>query len=179
MRYDDSSERGRLVVGGVRPTVLAIAVVSCCQLGCVGDARVELAAANAIHEIAGSLQVTLEAYDEEIQAFDEIRMREVTQALAVRLAKLPRDDAVAEADMERFLEAIMKLRGDRLAAARRFAVADENVSLLREVSQGLRRLALDSMRFGDEGRRYLSAAVGKVEDRLSEWIRRNVLPSPE
>ncbi|MFQ5462661.1 MAG: hypothetical protein ACE5E5_08550 [Phycisphaerae bacterium] len=152
----------------------AVGTLLSCVVGCTGDARVELTAADAIHAAAGSLHVALEEYDAEIEAFDEMRTRDVARALAVRLRKAAGDDEAVDAEVQRFLLAMTKLRGDRRIAAKRFAVAHENVALLQEVAEGLRRLAQNSMRLSDEGRRYLSAAVGQLQSRLSAWIRDKV-----
>ena len=52
-----------------------------------------------------------------------------------------------------------RLRADRQVEADRRDNAVANVALLREVAEGLRRLAMDSQSLQDEARRYLTELV--------------------
>ncbi|HEY3245923.1 MAG TPA: hypothetical protein VGM03_21485, partial [Phycisphaerae bacterium] len=58
-----------------------------------------------------------------------------------------------------FTAALRKVRGDRRVEWQRHTDALDNVVVLREITGGLRQLAIDSLTLSDEVRRYLQTLV--------------------
>ncbi len=139
------------------------AVIPCIAVsltaGCGGDARVELAAADAIEAIAAQMCVALQEYHQEVEAYDDSREAQAIAAFVARLKADGSDEQKTAADVADFADAMSRLRADRRVEWQRRAAAMENVSLLEEIRQDLQRLAIESLTLRDEARRYLSELV--------------------
>lgn len=132
--------------------------------GCAGDARVELTAADSVEALGASMSQTLAEYHADLARFDEERQRVAVQAFIERVRTDVTDEAATDAHAEAFRQALQHLDADRRAAWERYTVSLDNVATLREIAQGLRRLALDSMSLDDDVRRYF----GEVMERRKE-----------
>ena len=53
--------------------VMGYALLICVIAGCGGDAGVELAAADALHAVARSMEVTVNEYHQEVDRYDQTR----------------------------------------------------------------------------------------------------------
>ncbi|MCH7808442.1 MAG: hypothetical protein IIB60_04400 [Planctomycetes bacterium] len=130
-------------------------------IGCAGDARVELAAADAIDRLAQGLEVALQEYHDDLAQADSARGRMAVGALVNRLRggetnKVSEDDDAHAAD---FLNAMQRLHADREVAWQRYWASVDNVKTLQEIAQGLRRLAIDSLSLRDEANRYVQELI--------------------
>jgi hypothetical protein len=127
--------------------------------GCGGDARVEFAAADALETLAGSLDVAVREYHADLEREDDAREAAVIAAFVNRLRNSAADPAAQERHVADFTTALGRIRSDRACAGGRFNAAQDNLDTLREVTEGLRRLALESLTLRDEARRYLTALI--------------------
>ena len=132
--------------------------------GCAGNARVELTAADSVEMLGASMTQTLAEYHADLARFDEERQRAAVQAFIERVRMDVADEAATDAHAEAFRQALQHLDADRQTAWERYAASLDNVATLREIAQGLRRLALDSMSLDDDVRRYF----GEVMERRQE-----------
>ena len=130
-------------------------------IGCTGDARVELAAADAIDRLSQGIEAALQEYHDDLAEADSARERMAVGALVDRLlggdANAVSEDVDAHA--ADFLQAMERLHADREVAWRRYWASVDNVKTLQEVAQGLRRLAIDSLSLRDEANRYVQELI--------------------
>ncbi len=134
-------------------------LVSVFSLGCAGDARVELAAADSIELLVASLATTLAEYHTGLERSDDARERAATFALVERLRIDIADDARTAAHTNDFLHALDRLHADRRIEWQRFMASMDNLSVLRETAHGLRRLAIESLSLEDEAQRYFGELI--------------------
>ena len=127
--------------------------------GCAGDARVELTAADSVEMLGTSMTQTLAEYNADLARFDEERQRAAVQAFIERVRTDITDNEATDADAEAFRRALQHLDVDRQAAWERDAASLDNVATLREIAQGLRRLALESMSLDDDVKRYFGEVM--------------------
>jgi len=142
-----------------RHAVFAACLLLLATTGCGGDARVELSAATAIEQVAASIAVAMEEYHREVTASDDHREEAVVQALVERIRRDHQDEKATDAHVADFHQAMQHLRQDRDTEWRRYVAASDNLSVLTEVTSGLRRLAVESMTLSDEVRRYLHNVI--------------------
>ncbi len=127
--------------------------------GCAGNARVELTAADSVEMLGASMTQTLAEYHADLARFDEERQRAAMQAFIERVRMDVADEAATNAHAEAFRQALQHLDADRQAAWERYTASLDNVATLREIAQGLRRLALDTMSLDDEVKRYFGEVM--------------------
>jgi len=140
----------------IRRWVLSIAAAGLAAGGCIGDARVDLSAADALSAVADRMDAVVAEYHEDVRRFDDLRESEVVAAFVERVRRDASDEAATARHVEQFKEALAKIRSDRETERIRRDAADQNVRVLREVADGLRRLAIESLTLDDEIRRYLT-----------------------
>jgi len=131
-------------------------------VGCGGDARLEMSAADALLVTADQMAVTLQEYHEEVSAYDDSRESEVVSAFVARVQADPDDPVALDSHVADFKAALRKIRADRATEFTRRGAAMDNVDVLREVARGLQKLAIESLTLQDEMRRYL---MGWIETR--------------
>ncbi len=125
--------------------------------GCGGDAGMELAAGDALIAVADQMQATVQEYHAEVSRFDDTREDDMVEAFVSRV-QTQHDDATAmETNVHEFQAAMRKVRQDRETEWQRRSAALDNVQVLREVSRGMQKLALESLSLRDEARRYLES----------------------
>jgi len=146
----------------IRSAVLV--VLTALTGGCAGDARVELAAADSVEMLGASMTQTLAEYHADLARFDEERQRAAVQAFIERVRTDIADNAATDVHAAAFQDALRRLDADRQVAWVRYSASLDNVATLREIAQGLRRLALESMSLDDDVRRYF----GEVMERRKE-----------
>ncbi len=134
-------------------------LVSVVSLGCAGDARVELAAADSIELLAANLATTLTEYHTGLERSDDARERAAVFALVERLRADMADEDKTEAHTNDFLHALDRLHADRRIEWQRFIASMDNLSVLRETANGLRRLAIESLSLEDEAQRYFGELI--------------------
>jgi hypothetical protein len=127
--------------------------------GCGGDAGMELAASDAMVAVADQMQVTVEEYHAEVSRFDDTREDGMVSAFVTRVQAEHEDAAAMEANVKEFQAAMRKVRQDRETEWRRRSAAIDNVQVLREMSRGMQKLALESLSLRDEMRRYLESWI--------------------
>jgi hypothetical protein len=127
----------------------------CLSCGCGGDARVELSTADALQAVAGQMQRTIEEYHQEVSGYDDTRESAVVAAFVTRVRKNSSDEAAVDGHAAEFAAALRKIRGDRDTEWSRRNAALENVGVLREMSRGVQKLAVQSLGLHDEFKRYL------------------------
>lgn len=127
----------------------------CLLGGCGGDARVELSTADALQAVAGQMQRTIEEYHQEVSSYDDNRESAVVAAFITRVRKDSNAEAVVDGHATEFAAALRKIRTDRETEWSRRNAALENVGVLREMSRGVQRLAVQSLGLQDEFKRYL------------------------
>lgn len=128
-------------------------------ISCVADARVDLAAAQSLGLLAQQMELTLAEYHAETQSGDDLREGQAIAAFVARVQKEINDEVALNRSIDDFTEAFKLLRVDRRTEWLRYMDAMENVGLIREVADGLRELAIDSMSLEDDVRRYLTGLL--------------------
>ncbi|UCG16162.1 MAG: hypothetical protein JSV19_12795 [Phycisphaerales bacterium] len=142
-----------------RHAVSAACLLLLAAAGCGGDARVELSAATAIEQVAASVAVAMEEYHREVTAADDRREDAVVRALVERIRRDHQDEKATDAHVADFHQAMRHVRQDRDTEWRRYVATGDNLSVLTEITSGLRRLAVESMTLSDEARRYLRDVI--------------------
>lgn len=145
---------------------MTVGGVLLCQLmvvGCVLDARVDLAAAGAMDRLAGSMEGVVNEYHAEIDRADNAMEVAVVDAFVERIRRDVSDEAAVTSHNEKFRLAMKRVRDDRAVEFDRYRAALDNVDLVREVARGLRRLATESMSFEDDARRYLFSLLENAQ----------------
>ncbi len=134
--------------------MMGCVILACGTVGCGGDAGVELAAADALHAVARSMEVAVNEYHQEVDRYDQTRDDAVIAAFVERVRS---DSQTADFDgsVTDFKAALRKIREDRNVEWTRRSAAMENIEVLREMAAGLNRIGLDSLNLRDEARRYL------------------------
>lgn len=128
--------------------------------GCGGDAQLMLVGADAVEVIADQQQQAIDEYHAEVQALDDDREAAVVDAFVVRIqGDVPTDPSSGDAHAAAFREALAKIRADRDVEYVRHRAASDNTSELREIAEGLRQVALESLTFQDELRRYVTGLI--------------------
>jgi hypothetical protein len=144
--------QGWLAVLVSGPVMLGVA-------GCGGDARLELAAADALAAAAERMQTAVDEYHAEMAAFDDSREEAVTEAFVRRVRADAANEQALAAHSAEFKSALGRIREDRAVEQQRRGAAVENVGVVREVADGLRRMGVESLTLSDEMRRYLSGWI--------------------
>ncbi len=147
--------RGRAVRWVAAAALVGVALGAC---GCGGDARVELAAAEALDRVAGQLDAALGEYTAEVAAADRSREADAISAFVVRVQGAADEEEVAR-HMTEFNEALARLRADQWTEWQRYQASRENVAAVREVADGLRRVAIATLTVQDDVRRYLTSLI--------------------
>ena len=143
--------------------VITAGALICCS--CATGAKVELAAADSLETLADALTKTMTEYHAEVEQSDDQREHAAVEALLNRLRDDIADDAETNRHVAAFKQALQRIRADRRVEWQRFWDSTENISLLRELATGMRRLALDSLSLEDETRRYVNELVEIVRTR--------------
>lgn len=130
--------------------------------GCGGDARVELSAADALQAVAGQMERTIQEYHQEVSNADDGRESAVVAAFVTRVRKDSADATAVDGHATEFAAALRKIRADRETEWSRRNAALDNVGVLREMSHGVQKLAIQSLGIQDEFKRYL---LGWIEMR--------------
>jgi hypothetical protein len=146
----------------------AWATIAATLSGCGGDARVELSAADALNEVAGQMAGTIEEYHGDVSRYDEHRQSSVVSAFVTRVKKDAADDNALAAHVNDFESALHKIREDQETEWARRSTAMDNVSLLKEMSRGLQKLAIQSLSLQDEMKRYLSNWITARQQQASK-----------
>ena len=128
-------------------------------VGCGGDARLEMSAADALLATADQMVLTIQEYHEEVSAYDDSRESEVVSAFVARVQAAPDDPVAIDSHVADFKAALRKICTDRATEFTRRGAAMDNVDVLRELARGLQRLAIESLTLQDEMRRYLTGWV--------------------
>jgi hypothetical protein len=128
--------------------------------GCGGDAQLMLAGADAIEVIAGQQQQAIDEYHAELQSLDDDREAAVVDAFIVRIERdVPGDPSSGDAHAAAFRQALAKIRADRDVEYARHGAASDNTGELCKIAEGLRQVALESLTFQDELRRYVTGLI--------------------
>lgn len=144
-------------------TLHALLVVSAIISGCGGDAGVELAAGDALVAVADQMQSAIEEYHRDVAGQDDSREDATIAAFITRVESDHDDAAAMQTHTREFQAALRRIRDDRETEWQRRSAAMDNVTVVREVAGGLRRLALDSLSLRDEVRRYLDSWVANQQ----------------
>ena len=139
--------------------VLQLGPVMFGAAGCGGDARLELAAADALAVTADRLETMVGEYHAEVGAHDDARETAVADAFVARVKAGAGDEQAVAEHTAQFRLALERIRQDRAVQWQRHTAATENVAVIREVADGLRRMGVESLTLSDEMRRYLSGWI--------------------
>lgn len=127
--------------------------------GCGGDARVELAAADALDAAAVELKAALNEYTAELHFADRNRRDAAIGAFADRLRRDIADDDVVQAHTAAFRQALNALNADSRTEWQRYDTTRGNIEALEEIAVGLRRVGIATMTVRDDVRRYLGTLI--------------------
>jgi len=141
------------------PRLFLIAGLAVALAGCGGDARVELAAADALDLTAAELRLALDEYNAEIDQADQARQAAAVRAFVTRLRADVDDPAAVDAHTIAFTEALAALWTDQRTEWQRYQNTLANIEALEEVGAGLRRVGIATLTVSDEVRRYLGSLV--------------------
>jgi len=125
--------------------------------GCSGDASVELRAADALDAVATQMDTAASEYHAEIERYDASRRAAVAAAYVERIARDAADKDRCANHTSDFLLALDRIDADRGTELARASAVASQVAAVREVSRGLRRLAIESLSLQDEMRRYFTS----------------------
>ena len=129
--------------------------------GCVGDGRVDLAAADSMHAVSAALEVAVAEYDADLSRLDDDREAAAIRAFADRVRRDAADETLEE-QIVAFSTAMTRLRADRRVTWERLAATRDNLATLREVAEGLRRIGFEALSLEDETRRYLESTLQRL-----------------
>lgn len=157
----------RWTVIGLR-SIVGVSVGVC--IGCAGDGRTTLSAMDSVDVLGDALAGALVEYHDDLERLDDERERAVIDAFVERVRRNVAGGVSDEA--EAFRSALAQIRADRRVALERYLVSWDNLATIREVTRGLRRLALESMSLQDETRRYFSDLIerSKVREAATEKL---------
>ena len=150
------------MTGFMRRIALARVPMMLPLCGCGGDARVELAAADALDVVAEQVRTTLNEYHGEVDVFDDGREAAVTADFIRRIRRDGADEATCDRHAEQFAAALSRIRRDREVELRRFDAARAQADTIVEIARGLRRIGIESLSLQDEMRRYLSGYIETI-----------------
>ncbi|MCP4591414.1 MAG: hypothetical protein GY842_11765 [bacterium] len=145
-----------------RSLVLGLSVAVTLSVGCGGDARVELSAADSIDALAGALEQAVREYHGEVVLSDEVRESGAITAFVRRIRESTDDPTEQDRHAAEFTAALARLRDDRAVEWSRFGATLDNLETLRETVGGLRRLAIESLTLSDEARRYVHTWIDRL-----------------
>lgn len=150
-----------------------VAVLAGAVVGCGGDARVELSAADALTAVAGQMRVAFDEYHGEVEVHDDTRESAVTRAFVERVRRDSGDEGKLDQHASEFEAAMGKIRADRQTEWQRRTAAETQIDTIVEVAKGLRRIGIESLSLQDEVRRYLttwmeSQATKRVSDEATK-----------
>jgi len=139
---------------------LAITAASLALSGCAAGAKVDLAAADTIDLAVANLQRSLDESRVDLDASDETRESEVTQAFIARVqsATTPQETDRHAAE---FAAALAKIRADRDVSRLRHSLSLETLDALRETSAALRHVALQSLAIDKEASRQIESLLSR------------------
>lgn len=161
-----------------RSVALAVCVAATWACGCGGDARVELSAADSIESLADALELAVQEYHEDLTTSDDLRESAAIAAFVRRLRETADDPAEQDRHVATFTAALARVRQDQRVEWTRFSATQDNIDTLREITGGLRRLAVESLTLRDEARRYIYSLVDQWQSsRRSEIARLSSPPS--
>jgi uncharacterized protein YycO len=127
--------------------------------GCGGDARVDLAAADALDLAAGEIRAALAEYNAEVDRADRARQAAAVRAFVERITgDVDNPDAV-DMHTAAFTEALAALWADQHAEWQRYGHALGNVEAVEEIAAGLRRMGIATLTVKDDVRRYLGSLI--------------------
>ena len=149
-------------VVGLR-SIVGVSVGVC--IGCVGDGRATLSAMDSVDVLGDALAGALGEYHDDLERLDDEREQAVIDAFVGRVRRDVAGGVSDEADAAAFRLALAQIRADRRVALERYLASRENLAAIREVTSGLRRLALESMSLQDETRRYFYDLIKRSEVR--------------
>jgi hypothetical protein len=132
---------------------LAMLLFAGCTTG-----QVEFTAADAIDQIAGNLATGIEEYHGEVLTADARRTEDVIDAFSARLLT---DAGNAEQHKRDVLAALTKINTDGQVENVRHGRLTGSVAALKGLARDIRGLAVDTVQFNDEARRYLRAFISK------------------
>ncbi len=141
---------------------VAAVVVFVAAAGCAGNARVDLAAADALDSLAAATRTALVEYHDELEAADSRRESAAIDAFIARIRRDNDDEQLCAAHAAAFKTALARVREDRHVELERYRAALDNADTAVEVADGLRRLAVQSLTLEDETRRYLLSLLETV-----------------
>lgn len=125
---------------------------------------------DSVDVLGDALAGALVEYHDDLERLDDERERAVIDAFVERVRRNVAGGVSDEA--EAFRSALAQIRADRRVALERYLASRENLATIREVTRGLRRLALESMSLQDETRRYFSDLIerSKVREAATEKL---------
>ena len=139
--------------------MLAVCLATAWTPGCGGDARVELSASDSIESRADALELAVQEYHPDVAAGDDLRESAAIAAFVNRIRAAADNPAEQDRHVAAFTAALARTRQDRRVEWARFTATQDNLDTLREITGGLRRLAIESLTLSDEARRYIRALL--------------------
>jgi hypothetical protein len=127
--------------------------------GCGGDARVDMTAADTLDALAVQMERALTEYHAELEAADDAREEAVVDAFISRVKTDVSNDEKLDSHSRAFGGAMKRIRSDRAVEWQRHTAAADNINLMREVGDGLRKLAVQSLLVQDEVKRYVTSLM--------------------
>lgn len=140
--------------------VVFVAVFGCC--GCTAIPRIQLSAADSMELLAASLATAINEYRNDLEQLDAQRRKAVVDAFVTRVRSDHQDEYLLAGHSIAFHEALDRIEADQRAASDRRQAAIENLETLKEIADGLRRVAFDSMNLDDEASRYLAGLFSHI-----------------
>lgn len=138
--------------------------------GCLGSARVELAAAEALDAVADEVQVALDEFHGDLQHADVDRESAVIDAFVARVRRDIADEELLQNHRNQFAQALARLQADQRTAWKRYDGARDNLDVTRSVARDLRRLALANLALEQDARQYLETLLDQRQAQRARRI---------
>lgn len=130
--------------------------------GCVASPHVPLSAADSMELVASTLETTVAEFGSDLDELDRQRRQAVIEAFITRVQQDHDDERALALHSGAFTGALDRIESDRRTTSDRKAAAVDNIELLREVAEGLRRSALQSMKLQDDALQYFTGVLSRT-----------------
>jgi len=150
------------VVGVAGFVIAVVTLVTGCATG-----RVNLAAADAVEMLSGDVALAIAEYQEDLDACDAIKLRELVEAYTNRIRHVETDAEIGGHQVQ-FLTALERVEADQKVAQSRKQKAENNLETMREIAAGLRRMGIESLKLDSEAQTYVEGLIEAAQKQKAE-----------
>ncbi|MEE9296611.1 MAG: hypothetical protein V3W34_16830 [Phycisphaerae bacterium] len=154
-------ERIDTIMAACRQSIQRVRYVACILMivpalhGCVVGAGAQLAAADSLDALVQNLDQAAGEYHSEVRTADAARRQSAVAAFVTRIRNSQSDEDAAERDVAEFIQALDRLLQDGDVETVRYNAVADNLQIITEIADGLRRLAGMSLTVQNQTRQRL------------------------